>query len=145
MSKKVLVTIKGTQKGLDEEETSVSSVQSGVYCKMRGKHLVEYEEVLDMGDGKCSAPVSNLLKFTQEEVWLRKRGGTSADMYFKEGSVHKCMYDTGFGTLEMGMVTNSLEIFRHEEGIDVRVEYGLDMNGAHVSDNTIEISVKNLE
>lgn len=55
-------------------------------------------------------------------------------MVFEEGKKNKTFYNTPYGTLQMGISATGLELKESEDGIQMKVDYALDMNEEHVAD-----------
>ena len=47
---------------------------------------------------------------------------------------NKTFYNTPYGTLQMGISATGLELKESEDGIQMKVDYALDMNEEHVAD-----------
>ena len=56
--------------------------------------------------------------------------------------VNLCQYDTGYGSLMVGVFTSSFESTLNEQGGSLRVRYTLDINSSLSSNNEISIIVK---
>ena len=143
MKEKVLITINGTQG--DAPEDSIQTMQQGKYRFVGGKHVCTYNEIAETGDGVSSETISNLLKIGDDFVSLTKRGSASTEMFFKKGAQHTGIYETPFGSLQMSLFTNLLSISCEKDTIDIKIEYGLEMNYSHVSDNKIHIQIRSIE
>ena len=63
-------------------------------------------------------------------------------LILENGKRHLCQYDTGFGTMTIGVVTPSLLNELHEKGGVLKASYTLDVNANLSSYNEIAISVK---
>ena len=112
MIKDVLVSISGLQTELGSDET-VEVVSCGEYHFRNGKHFVIYEEVMDESsnhmDTKC------LLKMSDKQIELLKKGDVDTHMIFEEGKTHLSRYTTEFGDLVVGTTTSSIEIKNTED------------------------------
>ena len=94
MNDKVLVTIKGIQYDLEENNEGIETMQHGEYKYILGKHVIAYDEIFETEDGAPPATSKNLLKITKDSVSLVKRGVVSSDMFFKER--HWYVYYKGY-------------------------------------------------
>ena len=43
-------------------------------------------------------------------------------------------YTTPYGTIEMGIAATNLDLKENESGLNMKVDYALDMNDEHVAD-----------
>lgn len=143
MNEKILITINGTQGDMPEE--AIQTIQQGKYRFVGGKHMCTYNEIIESDDENASETLTNLLKIDKDCVTLTKRGSTSTEMFFKKGTQHTGIYETPFGSLQMSLFTNYLSIAEEKDTIDVEIEYGLEMNYSHVSDNKIHIQIRSIE
>ena len=60
----------------------------------------------------------------------------------EEGRRHLCLYDTGYGTLSVGVFTSSLRSSLGERGGRVHIKYTLDIDSNLSSSNEITVDVK---
>ena len=51
-------------------------------------------------------------------------------------------YETPFGSLYLGIFSKNIEIDRREDGIDILIEYSLEVNYEEISECRVNISVK---
>ncbi len=140
MKEKVLVTITGSHE-TDGETESIETLQPGNYKFLHGKHFIQYEEVLE--ESLSGKPVSAkcLLKVSENNVTLSKKGPTQTEMYFKTGESYTTIYETPFGSLQMKLYTTALKIQETEDSLTIQIDYSMDMNYSHVSDCNIKIHI----
>mgnify|MGYP006326981055 CR=1 FL=1 len=90
--------------------------------------------------------MKNLLKISGEmsepKVELIKRGGVGSHLIFEVDKNNLSCYETEFGSFMLGFQANRINITCEKEEIDVKIEYSLEMDYEHISDNKIEISIK---
>lgn len=143
---KVLVTIKGVQYEFEDIYGSgIQTIQQGIYRPISGKHIIMYDELIEDVRGGSPCIVRNKLKIGHNAVSITKHGQTAADMFFKEGHYHSCMYETPSGTLQAGFITSKLIVTETTDSIDVRIDYGLELNYSHISDCTVFINIHSLK
>ncbi len=140
MEKEVFVSVKGVQFS-QEDSDCVEIISPGNYYYKDGRHYVMYEETQEDG-----LKINNILKVSDEKsepnVELIKKGEIMATMIFGHGKSHVSSYQTPYGNIMLGFNTTDITIdYKHEE-IYLKVEYSLEMNSEHVSDNKIEIKIK---
>ncbi len=138
MIKDVLVSISGLQTELGSDET-VEVVSCGEYHFRNGKHFVIYEEVMDESsnhmDTKC------LLKMSDKQIELLKKGDVDTHMIFEEGKTHLSRYTTEFGDLVVGTTTSSIEIKNTEDELLAELAYTLEINYQFVSECHLTMKV----
>ncbi len=70
------------------------------------------------------------------------RDNSATRLILEKGKRHLCQYDTGYGSLMVGVFTSSFESTLNEQGGSLRVRYTLDINSSLSSNNEISIIVK---
>lgn len=139
MTKDVLVSIKGLQnleEGLEPEEVEV--VAKGDYYFKNGHHFIYFDEVLE----GFPEPVKNSIKITENSVEVKKKGAANVQMIFEENKKNFTYYATPFGNLQMGLAATRIKVQEEEESLDLCIDYALEINGEHVADCEISVSVK---
>lgn len=141
MKEKVLVKIKGLQmvSQVQEEdgEEPIEIINIGRYNVVGDKEYVRYEEVVEGENKKCS----NLIKISDSTVEITKRGAVTAHLSFVAGEKTMTCYDTPFGNIYLGIFTRELDIFRSEDGMNITIDYALELNYEHVSDCKVEMEI----
>lgn len=139
MHSNVLVTIRGTQSDGTEQDT-IETISHGQYRFLTDKHAVSFEELLP-SEANTTISIKNILKITDETVTLTKRGVTQTEMFFQQGHTFCGFYQTPFGTFDMALHTSRLKITSQDDLLRAEIDYALELNGQHVSDCSIQISV----
>lgn len=136
MKKDVLVSISGLQYEIDKDE-AVEVISVGEYYFRNGKHYIIYEEILEDMDGvsKCT------IKVSEKQIDIIKKGANNVHMIFEEGKKNTTYYNTPYGDLQVGIYTTLIRVSEEEDKIVADIEYGLDINYAHVSDCQIKIKI----
>ena len=131
MNKDVLIHVRGLQMmETDDAQEPIEIVVPGQYYFRNGSHYLRYEEMLD----DTAETTVNYIKMSPNGVEVRKQGQVNVHMVFEEGKKNKTFYNTPFGTLQMGISATGLELKESEDGIQMKVDYALDMNEEHVAD-----------
>ena len=131
MNKDVLIHVRGLQMmETDDAQEPIEIVVPGQYYFRNGSHYLRYEEMLD----DTAETTVNYIKMSPNGVEVRKQGQVNVHMVFEEGKKNKTFYNTQYGTLQMGISATGLELKESEDGIQVKVDYALDMNEEHVAD-----------
>ena len=114
----------------DDAQEPIEIVVPGQYYFRNGSHYLRYEEMLD----DTAETTVNYIKMSPNGVEVRKQGQVNVHMVFEEGKKNKTFYNTPYGTLQMGISATGLELKESEDGIQMKVDYALDMNEEHVAD-----------
>ena len=131
MNKDVLIHVRGLQMmETDDAQEPIEIVVLGQYYFRNGSHYLRYEEMLD----DTAETTVNYIKMSPNGVEVRKQGQVNVHMVFEEGKKNKTFYNTPYGTLQMGISATGLELKESEDGIQMKVDYALDMNEEHVAD-----------
>ena len=131
MNKDVLIHVRGLKMmETDDAQEPIEIVVPGQYYFRNGSHYLRYEEMLD----DTAETTVNYIKMSPNGVEVRKQGQVNVHMVFEEGKKNKTFYNTPYGTLQMGISATGLELKESEDGIQMKVDYALDMNEEHVAD-----------
>ena len=131
MNKDVLIHVRVLQMmETDDAQEPIEIVVPGQYYFRNGSHYLRYEEMLD----DTAETTVNYIKMSPNGVEVRKQGQVNVHMVFEEGKKNKTFYNTPYGTLQMGISATGLELKESEDGIQMKVDYALDMNEEHVAD-----------
>ena len=138
MTKDVLVTICGLQNGPETDGEPIEMTVAGEYFYKNNKHYILYDEVME-GETQVT---KNRIKISEGQMELTKHGVVNVNMMFEETVKHITQYYTPYGALSMAIDGKKVEIKETEHEIDVKIEYGMEMNGEFVADCDISINVK---
>lgn len=135
----VVIEIISTQE-VDGDEDSIELTTVGKMNVINGKTYLKYDDSAATGlDG-----VSCLIKIDPEEnsVVMQRSGVLNSRMYVKKGQRHICHYETGQGTLVLGVFGESVKDEMTDNGGSLFMSYTLDVNYGMVSRNKVQINVK---
>ena len=140
MDKNVLIHIRGLQmmEPTDEQEP-IELVVPGQYYFKNGSHYLRYEELMDETSAE---PTVNYIKISSTAVEVRKKGLVNVHMVFERGKKNMTYYSTPYGTVEMGIAATGVMIEESENGIDMKVDYALEMNEEYVADCYLTVSAQ---
>lgn len=131
MNKEVLIHVKGLQlMDPNDQDEPIEIVVPGEYYFRNGSHYLRYEERME----DFSEPTINYIKMSEKGMEVRKKGLVNVHMVFEQGKKNMTYYTTPFGTIQMGIAATHLELKEEEDSLDMKVDYSLDMNEAHVAD-----------
>ena len=142
MSKEVFVRVIGTQflaGGPEEGEEPIELLTVGNLEEDADGLTLTYEEVFE---GLEELPTANKVRIGEDFLSVEKHGAADVTMVFEPGKVSFSQYETPFGSIEMGFLTNRLLIERTEDRIHFLVEYVLSMNGENTADCVLEMTVE---
>lgn len=141
MIKDVLITVHGTQT-MDQESETIETVHTGTYRSLPDMDVVLYEEILLDDAADASSSTKNIMKIQDSQFTLIKKGAIQTEMHFAKNHTFHGFYQTPLGVFDMMIHTTALQIQTTEQCIDLAIQYALSLNGMHVSDCNMKISVK---
>lgn len=136
MKKNVVITVRGLQRQVDEDEP-VEVISAGTYLRKDDTHYLSYEEADE--DGKIT---KNRIKITPDSIEMTKQGGITTQMIFMMGQKQYACYETPFGELTLGMTTKHIKVTEESRQLFAVLRYDLEVNGSHVSECELDIEVK---
>lgn len=122
-----------------DEQEPIELVVPGQYYFKNGSHYLRYEELLDE---TSTEPTVNYIKISSKAVEVRKKGLVNVHMVFERGKKNMTYYSTPYGTVEMGIAATGVMIEESENGIDMKVDYALEMNEEYVADCYLTVSAQ---
>ncbi|MCH5352664.1 MAG: DUF1934 domain-containing protein [Acutalibacter sp.] len=132
------INIVGKQFYDEEEPGEITLNTTGTYTERGGAGFIAYKEY-DEDDPKIT--YTSVLKVEPGRVTMM-RSGSSTRLILEQGRRHLCLYDTGFGTLSVGVFTSELRSSLRREGGRLKVKYTLDIDSNLSSRNEIEVEIK---
>ena len=146
MTKDVLVGISGlqmavnTMENMDDEPIEI--VSAGTYYFKDGKHYIFMEEV---AEGIPGVTKTQIRIHGKESLEVVKKGVTNMHLIFEKNKTNRCVYQTPFGRLNLGICTSKLVVDETEDTISIHTEYAMDVDCEKLADCTIRIHVKSRE
>jgi uncharacterized beta-barrel protein YwiB (DUF1934 family) len=141
MTKKVLISVRGTQRFEEQEEETVELVSVGTLTSNGDGYLVSYEETEMTG----MAGVTTTFDVQPDVVTLQRTGTVNSTMIFRVGEKHESLYDMGFGALLMGVQANRIDSRLSDTGGVFEIEYTIEIEQQVAGTNAYRITVKETE
>ena len=138
MEKNVVISVKGMQKYENVAPDVVELVTEGKLSRAGSTYTITYEESEVTG---MEGTVTTIL-VEGEQVTMMRLGEFSAQMVFQEGRRHLSMYNTPYGTMEIGVNTHHLLAEIDDQGGDIEVDYAIEVDHALAGRNIFKINVK---
>lgn len=137
MKKDALIEIKGkysSDNGID----SIELTTLGSFTKLNGKYYITYREQNDQTD----ATVTTVTVDGDNRVTLSRRGEITSRMLLEKGKRHLFHYKTSFAEFMLGIFANKISNSLSDDGGKLNFSYTLDINSGLISENEIEINIK---
>ena len=117
----------------EEKEEFVELMTRGSFVLKGGSYYVTYRETETTGYEGCSRVA--MLRFG-------KGGGAGTQLLIEKGRRNLCHYETGFGSMTLGVTADEIDCQLTEKGGTARFAYLLDADSAElVSRNRLEVTV----
>ncbi len=138
MTEDYIINIDGYQQSGGEKET-LSLFTLGSFEKKDGRYFISYHDSEATG---FAGDVTTLEVIGNKQVTVRRQGKTFSELIIENGKRHQCHYDTGFGTMILGIHADEIKNSLTEGGGNLRFRYRLDVNSSEVSENQLNITVR---
>ncbi len=139
--KNVIIKIKGTQ-GLGKDKDVIELTTEGTYEKSEKGFILHYEEGEMMGE---RAVHTTLTAIGQDSVVLERSGDMSSRLVIERHKRNTCFYSIPQGEMVLGIYGKAVQNRLTDSGGTLKMEYTIDTNLQPVSENTVEISVKEVK
>ena len=134
-----MITIKGIQFA-DNDQESVELTTVGRLYRRGEAYYICYNESEATGfDGaKTTLKVEG-----DRRVTMRRTGeNMRSQLIIEKGQRHQCVYDTGFGTMMLGISGDDIVSCLNDAGGHLQVRYTLDVNASMASENELQVDVE---
>lgn len=139
LMKHVIITIKGFQSiGDEKDKESFELVTDGEYEHRGDTAELSYIESELTG----LAGLKTTFFVEPGRVILSRGSGTQGDMIFSLDKKHHFLYETGHGSILMGLDTHDIKHNLTPEGGTLEIHYTLDFDNMFLSRNSFRISVR---
>lgn len=138
--KQIMMTMKTAQQAGDAKE-AMEITTKATYEYTPLKQVLTYtEHTREEGDITTVITVDRLPQ--KPSVTLERQGSFHNSMTVQQGVRHQTLYSMGPCTFTMGVYGNTVASSLNPEGGSLFLSYALDMNAAHASNNTLELTIK---
>lgn len=136
MKKNALISIISKQD--DDKSDKIEVVTPGNFYKKNDSYYAVYDETAITG----MEDTTTTLKIGTDKFSLIRMGSTSTKMNFIESNEELVLYNTPYGTMELGINTKKLNININDEGGNVDVIYNLSVGGNKPLRTVLQINIK---
>lgn len=139
--KNVLIKIKGTQ-GLGDDKSVIEFSSEGTLSREGETYLLSYSEDTVIEGGK----IETLLTVRgKDSVTLERKGALNSKLLIEKGVRNNCFYSVPEGSLTLGIFGKEVDNRLCDIGGKIKMIYTLDANMKLISENTVEISVREIK
>ncbi len=138
MSKEVCITIRSSQNvdGAEQEGAELITLGDYQYGKDGARFSYMESELTGLMGTKT------IVQIRPDEVVLSRRGSVYYQMVFQPGVCNRFLWQTEYGTVQMGLDTRRLQCDLGEHGGSMEIEYDLDFHNNFLSRNRFRIDVR---
>lgn len=138
MKKDVLIEIKGVYRQ-DDDEDQIEMFTTGSYYKRGGNYYIAYDE----SEATGFEGVRTVVKVEDSDrVTLKRSGRAKSQLIIERGVRHQCHYDTGLGSMMIGVSGDRIVSALSDSGGALEFAYSLDVNTLLASENSVYINVR---
>lgn len=137
MTRKGKIIVTGSQQDESGEHLSTVVTAQAEYYTRDKAHYILYDEILKNTDDV----VKNYIKLKGSLLELTRKGAVNTRMVFQPGQEHMTLYSTPYGTLPLGILTETLESDFQEDMLQIHASYTLTSQGMSLSRNKIHIKM----
>lgn len=140
MNRNIMVSLKGNQTNSEGESEPIEVITTGSYYFKGDSHYVIYDEGV-AGEAELS---HSTLKFSADEVMLKRTGPGAVTMYFNTEAKTQSGYGTPYGNLVVGIETERIDLEEQDDYMKLEIKYILDVNYEYAADCTLELEIRSL-
>ena len=111
----------------------------GSFVRRGGSYYISYRETEATGYEGCTTTVK---LDRMGKVSMLRYGPMPSQLVIEKGRRHICHYDTGQGSITMGIAADEIVADLNERGGRLQFSYNLDINANLFSKNTVNITVR---
>lgn len=139
MEEKYILSVTGKQT-VDGQSDTIELKTSASYVTKNGNRYITYKEY----DANCPNQVfRTTVKIDKEGIVTILKGGTERHhLVLEKGVRHKCEYYTSFGSLSLGIYTDSVRNELDDNGGELEVHYSIDIQAELASINELHLKLK---
>ncbi len=143
MNEDFLIRIDGRMEQAGETD-SVELMTRGSFVRRGGSFFITYKESETTGYAGCTTTVK--VAEDGRKVAMLRFGPAASQLIIEKGTRHLCHYETGYGSMTLGVAADEIESQLFDEGGQVKFSYTLDVDQDMVlSRNLVTITVKKAE
>lgn len=137
--KNVMISIKGMQEVYSiDDSTDVELLTEGEFYKADGKYYAVYQE----SDVTGMEGTTTTVEVDKDKVSIIREGTITNQMIFIKDKKTTSYYDTQFGALTIGVLSDKINVDIDDNGGVIDVGYSLEINDETVGKNQFYISIR---
>lgn len=141
MEKDVIISIQGKQLYEGNEQDSMELVTEGKLVQEEDFLRLSYEESELTG----MVGTTTIFQVEPKRVTLLRVGSVSSEMVFQLGKRHTSLYNTPYGSMEVGIMARKLSSSLTMEGGKLDIDYDIEIDHRLAGQNLFRIDVRESE
>ena len=141
MEKDVIISIQGKQLYEGSEQDSMELVTEGKLVQEEDFLRLSYEESELTG----MVGTTTIFQVEPKRVTLLRVGSVSSEMVFQLGKRHTSLYNTPYGSMEVGIMARKLSSSLTMEGGKLDIDYDIEIDHRLAGQNLFRIDVREAE
>lgn len=141
MEKDVMISIQGKQLYEGSEQDTMELVTEGKLVQEEDYIRLSYEESELTG----MAGTTTLFQVEPKRVTLLRVGCVSSEMVFELGKRHTSLYQTPYGSIEVGIMARKLFSTLTMEGGKLEIDYDIEIDHRLAGQNLFRIDVRDAD
>ena len=133
----VWISIKGVQKAEGESNTLELNTAGRMERTANGYKLIYKESTATGMEG-----VTTTLSVDPSAITLERQGTMNSLLVMEKGRRTMCNYDTGYGSLMMGIYASDIHTDMADQGGEFDFHYTLDINSGYTSAHDVYVKVR---
>ena len=134
---KAIIEVTGVQT-IDNEKNDSQIICEGTYQYTKEKAVIKYTHI----DANADDQYETTIEITSSGMKMVKEGQFSSTMQFAPSMKYSGNYSTPFGSLNINVLTDYIDVYLDETGGMIRLAYVLEMGNMVNSLNELCIKVK---
>lgn len=119
---------------------SISLMTKGEFAHRGHSFYITYRETEATGFAGCATTVK--ADESSRKVSMLRFGPISGQLILEKGQRHICHYETGQGSLSLGLAADEICCALNEDGGKLHFSYLLDFDGETLSHNVVDVTVR---
>ncbi len=141
MEKDVIISIQGKQLYEGSEQDSMELVTEGKLVQGDDYLRLSYEESELTG----MVGTTTLFQVEPSRITLLRIGSVSSEMVFEQGKRHTSLYNTPYGSMEVGIKARKLNSSLTMQGGKLEIDYDIEIDHRLAGQNLFRIDVREAE
>lgn len=134
-SKEVMISLTTVQIQ-DGERVKTELMTKGTFSQSNSDYIISYEDTEATGFQGSTTTI----KACDNIIYITRHGTANTSMSFEMGKKHFSLYETPFGSMQVGVYAKNI-INKINENGQLYLKYSLDVNASPLSENEILIKI----